>query len=236
MQKDIQESLADPFKKGRREIMLELQKTQANLGSFFEELPDAIPRISIEQLMANLIDQAEFQRQLQQFMTTAGALGLDSLVAQLGTLSPAEWQTLFDMGLSIAQIIQLGIAAGDVTVPVSGHIDYNTGTWTTGPKLPPTIHWGTVPNAPLPPPVPEAMGGPVSAGRSYLVGEQGPELFVPGASGKIVPNNRLAVGTTYAPTVHVHVAGSVIAERELARIIEDQLVRSYRRGATSEVF
>lgn len=36
-------------------------------------------------------------------------------------------------------------------------------------------------------PVPKAEGGPVSAGSSYLVGEQGPELFVPSASGNIVP-------------------------------------------------
>lgn len=34
---------------------------------------------------------------------------------------------------------------------------------------------------------PRAMGGPVSTGRAYLVGENGPELFAPGASGNIVP-------------------------------------------------
>ena len=33
-----------------------------------------------------------------------------------------------------------------------------------------------------------AMGGPVSAGRAYLVGERGPELFMPGSSGRIVAN------------------------------------------------
>ena len=31
-----------------------------------------------------------------------------------------------------------------------------------------------------------ATGGPVSGGRPYWVGERGPELFVPGASGRIV--------------------------------------------------
>ena len=36
-----------------------------------------------------------------------------------------------------------------------------------------------------------ANGGSVSAGSSYLVGERGPELFVPGASGNIVPNNAM---------------------------------------------
>jgi hypothetical protein len=33
-------------------------------------------------------------------------------------------------------------------------------------------------------------GGPVSAGRPYIVGEAGPELFVPAAAGQIVTNNQ----------------------------------------------
>lgn len=37
-----------------------------------------------------------------------------------------------------------------------------------------------------------AEGGPVSAGSPYIVGEKGPELFVPRSSGSIVPNSRLA--------------------------------------------
>lgn len=36
-----------------------------------------------------------------------------------------------------------------------------------------------------------ANGGPVMSGRSYIVGEKGPELFTPGASGNIVPNHKL---------------------------------------------
>ena len=36
-----------------------------------------------------------------------------------------------------------------------------------------------------------AAGGPVSAKRPYLVGEKGPELFVPQASGTVLPNNYL---------------------------------------------
>jgi hypothetical protein len=31
-----------------------------------------------------------------------------------------------------------------------------------------------------------ANGGPVSSGQTYMVGERGPELFVPGRSGTIV--------------------------------------------------
>lgn len=40
-----------------------------------------------------------------------------------------------------------------------------------------------------------AKGGPVTAGRPYLVGERGPELFTPTGSGSIVPNHRMGTGT-----------------------------------------
>jgi phage-related minor tail protein len=36
-----------------------------------------------------------------------------------------------------------------------------------------------------------ATGGPVSGGSPYVVGERGPELFVPAVSGSIVPNNAI---------------------------------------------
>ena len=39
-----------------------------------------------------------------------------------------------------------------------------------------------------------ATGGPVSKSTPYLVGENGPEIFVPKASGDIVPNDRLGAG------------------------------------------
>jgi TP901 family phage tail tape measure protein len=42
--------------------------------------------------------------------------------------------------------------------------------------------------------MPRALGGPVSAGQSYLVGERGPELMVPSSSGHIVPNHALGGG------------------------------------------
>jgi hypothetical protein len=41
-----------------------------------------------------------------------------------------------------------------------------------------------------------AGGGRVSGGSSYLVGEMGPELFMPGRGGNIVPNDRLGGGGT----------------------------------------
>jgi chromosome segregation ATPase len=40
----------------------------------------------------------------------------------------------------------------------------------------------------------KAIGGPVQSGKPYVVGERGPEMFVPSRSGSIVPNNALGSG------------------------------------------
>jgi phage-related minor tail protein len=68
-----------------------------------------------------------------------------------------------------------------------------------------------------------AAGGPVSAGAPYMVGENGPELFVPRTSGAILPNG----GTG---GVQVNIYGSVLStQRELAMLVEDAITRTYRQ-------
>lgn len=52
-----------------------------------------------------------------------------------------------------------------------------------------------------------ALGGSVSSGRPYMVGERGPELFVPGAQGNIVPNNAMGGANV---TVNVDASGSSV--------------------------
>jgi hypothetical protein len=60
----------------------------------------------------------------------------------------------------------------------------------------------------LPPLIPmRAAGGPVMAGSPYIVGERGPELFVPGRSGGIVPNDSLGMGSANV-VVNVDASGS----------------------------
>lgn len=44
--------------------------------------------------------------------------------------------------------------------------------------------------------IPRANGGPVSGNQAYLVGERGPELFVPRMSGSIIPNKAMSMGGT----------------------------------------
>lgn len=48
---------------------------------------------------------------------------------------------------------------------------------------------------------PRADGGPVESNSSYLVGERGPELFVPRGAGAIVPNHTIG-SSQQAPTIN----------------------------------
>lgn len=47
-----------------------------------------------------------------------------------------------------------------------------------------------------------AAGGPVSGGSPYIVGERGPEIFMPSGSGTIIPNNMLAMGSSGPSVVY----------------------------------
>jgi hypothetical protein len=83
-----------------------------------------------------------------------------------------------------------------------------------------------------------ANGGPVSTGKSYMVGERGPEMFVPNAGGRIVSNENLAGGSTNV-VVNVDASGSSVEGdeaqgRELGRLIsvavQSEIIQQQRPG------
>ena len=73
-----------------------------------------------------------------------------------------------------------------------------------------------------------AVGGPVTGGTPYIVGEVGPELFVPNTSGSIVPHNQLAGSTVvnfyYSPAISL--TDRTEAETRLVPIIRKALARA----------
>jgi tape measure domain-containing protein len=83
----------------------------------------------------------------------------------------------------------------------------------------------------------KAKGGPVSSGQSYMVGERGPELFMPGRSGTIVPNDKMGGGVSVM--VNVDASGSKVEGDEqegkqlgrvIAAAIQQELVKQKRPG------
>lgn len=59
-----------------------------------------------------------------------------------------------------------------------------------------------------------ANGGPVSGGSTYLVGERGPELFRPSASGTIIPNHALPTGGASVSVNIINNSNSQVSTRQ----------------------
>ena len=82
-----------------------------------------------------------------------------------------------------------------------------------------------------------ASGGPVSGGRSYIVGEKGPEVFTPGISGGITPNHALGGSTNISVNIDASgtsVQGDEPNGEELGRLvaaaIQSELIKEKRPG------
>ena len=131
----------------------------------------------------------------------------------------------------IATYIAIGIARmfAGMDTPSKG----STGV----PGLEPNSYYGTGGRyGSFVPPTPRANGGAVGMGRPYLVGERGPELFIPGAQGNIVPNN--AMGSANV-TVNVDASGSSVEGnadqasqlgKVLGAVVQAELIKQKRPG------
>ena len=89
---------------------------------------------------------------------------------------------------------------------------------------------GSLASALLPIAGARASGGPVAAGASYLVGEQGPELFTPSGNGAITPNAAL---NAQRPSVVVNIqtpdANSFLkSQSQIAAMMARALARGQR--------
>jgi len=81
-----------------------------------------------------------------------------------------------------------------------------------------------------------ATGGPVSGNSPYIVGENGPEVFVPGSNGTILPNgsggDALATGSPMTPTKAVELLAEGVKlgvkdlEELLKTLVENTTVKS----------
>lgn len=82
----------------------------------------------------------------------------------------------------------------------------------------------------------KAAGGSVFGGSPYVVGENGPELFVPARSGSIVPNNQMSAGGGGGVTLNVNMgmyAGEPGELRQAAKRIYQELMRIDRANGTN---
>ena len=147
-----------------------------------------------------------FQRTADHFLDMAAQM----IAAQLKMQAVQLFMSFFS---------STGIPASGSANPFPGHPTHD--------KLP----------IPALPPLPgKALGGAVGAGRPYMVGERGPELFVPGAQGNIVPNNAMGASNI---VVNVDASGSSVEgeaeqSRQLGKMlgaaVQAELIKQKRPG------
>ena len=101
-------------------------------------------------------------------VTMRGVRSLEDALVDVGTQTKTLSQAFSDMARSVlADLMRMQIRQA-ITIPLANAM-------------------GLTPDK-------NAIGGSVSAGKPTIVGERGPELFIPGSNGGIIPNNRLGGG------------------------------------------
>lgn len=84
-----------------------------------------------------------------------------------------------------------------------------------------------------------AIGGPVSKGQTYLVGERGPELFSPSSNGQIIPNNKMGGGVTVVNNLTVNSNNPAAVRSEIISMLpmikeasKSAVLEASRRGGS----
>jgi len=122
-----------------------------------------------------------------------------------------------NIGLAIADALTMGLASKLPAIgnAISSWWSAHAPTWAGGAKSPVAGH--------------RRYGGPVQAGRRYIVGEAGEEEFVPDRSGVIVPHSELvrrraarAAASVHIGTININGANDPESTR---RILRDELRR-----------
>jgi hypothetical protein len=181
-------------------------KLAGPIGGLLPDLQKAIKNIQTDpkdvkipikpNLVATDADQAvsEFASNLSQALQNALQQGLEGIGESLGNLLSGEnfGEGILNVISSLLSaigkaLIAYGIAkdgidkilgAGGILIPGTAAIGLGIATIAASQLL---KNFGGA----------RAEGGPVSGNKTYLVGERGPELFVPNVAGTIVPNDEL---------------------------------------------
>jgi lambda family phage tail tape measure protein len=164
-------------------------------------------RVGANEAMNNYLDEiADVARQVDQVFTNAFQ-GMEDALVDFVTTGKLNFKSLAD---SILADITRIIIRQQITGPLAQSI---TGTATAGGLLSDllgALFGGT-----------RAGGGPAYAGSAYLVGEDGPELFMPRTSGTVIPTGQTAAmlggkSIVYSPVFHIPAPTDMRTQQQIA--------------------
>ena len=165
--------------------------------------------------------------------TTAGLFAVEMLKEKLRVAGLTEEQIkdlIVQYGLVVPEIVTTAVARTEQASTDINALDTKINNLTKDPKII-TVSFVTkaLMDAGVKFPKKE-HGGPVSGGMPYIVGERGPELFVPNQSGQIIPNGAggstsSAAGGGGNQTIVVKIGDEVVA-----RVVANAMATGSRRG------
>lgn len=210
----------DALKENGRTLDVHTAKGRAN-----REALDAQASASRSYLLTMIeqnVPAATFNKRLDQTRTglirAAEKFGLSRMQAKnyadavLHIPHQANTKATFDDGSARAKI-----AAFRRSLLALNNITVNPGPWKGSYTLPG-----------------KASGGPVAAGRGYVVGERGPELFVPNTSGTIIPHGSPGAASTAAQIiVQVNVTQPLASARDIAAAVQSAIADVAASGTLS---
>jgi len=177
----------------------EAKKVIGELIDKFKELSRSAD-VGIADALNRIVAQAQNSAELMDHAITNAAQSMEDAIVKFAQTGKFEFREL--VSSIIADLLRLQIKQS-ILGPLA---QIFLGQGTAAYEL---LGWSSADLAGLPPGL--ASGGPVSAGSTYIVGEKGPELFVPNMSGTIVPNDSIGSG---GPTMYVDARGADRAEFE----------------------
>lgn len=158
------------------ELALKGKISQDELSAALAKYQEQIDKVLAKDLPKNIQDTDKMAQQLGLTLSSAAGKAITDF-KNLGAVIRGVALDIEQMMLKATVLDPINKSVTDL-VKGSGFSDWFSGLWGGG----------------------KAIGGPVDAGVSYLVGEQGPEVFTPSSSGSITPNGALGAGGSM--TVH----------------------------------
>jgi tape measure domain-containing protein len=170
--------------------LTDVQKIDQHIGKLKDEIADLTSISNIAITSAEGIGAAfanSFSGLISGTMTAKEALGsFFKSVGEMFIEMAAEIMAK-QLAMIVLQTILKALGGPSFSGGTSSAIPTDAGGWANSfnTKLPGITSIGNIgfPG--------RANGGPVSSGQTYMVGERGPELFVPGTGGSVVNNNDL---------------------------------------------
>jgi hypothetical protein len=200
-----QQELIDGLSERYRRLVIDITDLNVELATF-REIGRPIGEVQ-EKLLAKIKDQAVVSAQLNKLLEEQGKIALEAGQITAGAFENAilSGEKLRDTIKALARDLLTLLFRQQITEPLAKGIG---------------SFFKTLPFF--------ANGGPITGGQPAIVGERGPELFVPGTSGRIISNSAMKSngGTPVAAgvTVNYHIAAGV-TRSELVPILETERKR-----------